>query len=86
MGTIRLYQVDFEPTDNFYIEDIESYFKTLSSTSVRFNDDKLNYLKLGLNLTLKLPLDQSKSIDSEANYAVITQDDKNYYYFIVGAN
>ena len=86
MGTIRLYQVDFEPSDNFYVEDIESYFKTLSSTSVRYSSDKLNYLKLGLNITVKLPLNQLQSINQEANYAAITQEDNTYYYFITGAN
>ena len=35
MGKLRLYQVDFEPSDNFYIEDIESYLRTLPSTAKR---------------------------------------------------
>lgn len=35
MGKLRLYQVDFEPADNFYIEDFESYLKTLPSTAQR---------------------------------------------------
>lgn len=85
MGTLRLYQVDFEPTDNFYIEDIESYFKTLPSTSMRGTWDNLNYLKLGMNITLKLPLPQEKQINNTANYAVIEQDDSTYYYFITDA-
>ncbi len=85
MGTIRLYQVDFEPRDNFYIEDIETYLSGLPSTSKRFNSDKLNYLKLSMNLELKLPLDQVMQVAGEANYAVITQDDTNYYYFVVDA-
>lgn len=82
MSTIRLYQVDFEPRDNFYIEDIEYYLSTLSSTSKRFSTDKGNYLKLSMNIELKLPLNQEKQIISEANYAVIEQDSTRFYYFI----
>ena len=33
MGRLRLYQVDFGPTDNFYIEDIESYLRTLPASA-----------------------------------------------------
>ena len=85
MSTIRLYQVDFEPRDNFYIEDIESYLNTLSSTSKRFNTDKGNYLQLSMNIELKLPLTQDKQITNEANYAVIEQDSERFYYFVTGA-
>lgn len=85
MSTIRLYQVDFEPRDNFYIEDIESYLNTLPSTSKRFNTDKGNYLQLSMNIELKLPLLQEKQISSEANYAVIEQDSTKFYYFVTGA-
>ena len=85
MSTIRLYQVDFEPRDNFYIEDIESYLNTLPSTSKRFNTDKGNYLQLSMNIELKLPLTQDKQIMNEANYAVIEQDSTRFYYFVTGA-
>lgn len=85
MSTIRLYQVDFEPRDNFYIEDIESYLNTLPSTSKRFNTDKGNYLQLSMNIELKLPLLQEKQISNEANYAVIEQDSTKFYYFVTGA-
>ena len=36
MGRLRLYQVDFEPSDNFYIEDIESYLSTLPAGAKRY--------------------------------------------------
>lgn len=86
MGKLRLYQVDFEPSDNFYIEDIESYLKTLPSTAKREEWDNLNYLKLGMNLTIKLPLNQVKQIENTCNYAIIQQDTNTYYYFVVDAN
>lgn len=86
MGKLRLYQVDFEPTDNFYIEDIESYLKTLPSTAKREEWDNLNYLKLGMNLTIKLPLNQVHQIENTCNYAIIEQDNNTYYYFVVDAN
>lgn len=85
MGKLRLYQVDFEPSDNFYIEDIESYLKTLPSTAKREEWDNLNYLKLGMNLTIKLPLNQVKQIENTCNYAIIEQDSNTYYYFVVNA-
>ena len=85
MGKLRLYQVDFEPTDNFYIEDIESYLKTLPGTAKREEWDNLNYLKLGMNLTIKLPLNQVKQIENTCNYAIIEQDNNTYYYFVIDA-
>ena len=85
MGKLRLYQVDFEPSDNFYIEDIESYLKTLPSTAKREEWDNLNYLKLGMNLTIKLPLNQVHQIENTCNYAIIEQDNNTYYYFVVDA-
>ena len=85
MGKLRLYQVDFEPSDNFYIEDIESYFRTLPASAKRYEWSNLNYLKLGMNLTIKLPLDQVHQIENTCNYAVIEQDNNTYYYFVVDA-
>lgn len=86
MGKLRLYQVDFEPSDNFYIEDIESYLKTLPSTAKREEWDNLNYLKLDMNITIKLPLNQVHQIENTCNYAIIEQDTNTYYYFVVDAN
>lgn len=85
MGKLRLYQVDFEPSDNFYIEDIESYLNTLPASAKRYEWNNLNYLKLGMNLTVKLPLDQVHQIESTCNYAIIEQDNNTYYYFVVDA-
>ena len=85
MGKLRLYQVDFEPSDNFYIEDIESYLRTLPSTAKREEWNNLNYLKLGMNLTIRLPLNQVHQIENTCNYAIIEQDTNTYYYFVVNA-
>ena len=85
MGRLRLYQVDFDPTDNFYIEDIESYLNTLPAGAKRYEWNNLNYLKLGMNITVKLPLDQVHQIENTCNYAVIEQDNNTYYYFVVDA-
>lgn len=86
MGKLRLYQVDFEPSDNFYIEDIESYLNTLPAGAKRYEWNNLNYLKLGMNLTIKLPLNQVYQIENACNYAIIEQDNNTYYYFVVSAN
>ena len=85
MGRLRLYQVDFEPSDNFYIEDIESYLNTLPASAKRYEWNNLNYLKLGMNITVKLPLDQVHQIENACNYAIIEQDNNTYYYFVVDA-
>ena len=85
MGKLRLYQVDFGPTDNFYIEDIESYLRTLPASAKRYEWNNLNYLKLGMNLTIKLPLNQVYQIENSCNYAIIEQDNNTYYYFVVDA-
>ena len=86
MGKLRLYQVDFEPTDNFYIEDIESYLRTLPASAKREEWNNLNYLKLDMNITIKLPLNQMHQIENTCNYAIIEQDNNTYYYFVVDAN
>ncbi len=85
MGKLRLYQVDFEPSDNFYIEDIESYLNTLPAGAKRYEWNNLNYLKLSMNITIKLPLDQVHQIENTCNYAIIEQDNNTYYYFVVDA-
>ena len=85
MGKLRLYQVDFEPSDNFYIEDIESYLRTLPASAKRYEWNNLNYLKLGMNITIKLPLNQVHQIENTCNYAIIEQDNSTYYYFVVDA-
>lgn len=85
MGKLRLYQVDFEPSDNFYIEDIESYLNTLPASAKRYEWNNLNYLKLGMNLTIKLPLDQVHQIENTCNYAIVEQDNNTYYYFVIDA-
>lgn len=85
MGKLRLYQVDFEPSDNLYIEDIESYLRTLPAGAKRYEWNNLNYLKLGMNLTIKLPLNQVYQIENSCNYAIIEQDNNTYYYFVVDA-
>lgn len=85
MGRLRLYQVDFDPSDNFYIEDIESYLRTLPASAKRHEWINLNYLKLGMNITVKLPLDQVHQIENTCNYAIIEQDNSTYYYFVVDA-
>lgn len=85
MGKLRLYQVDFEPSDNFYIENFESYLRTLPSTAKREEWNNLNYLKLGMNLTIRLPLNQVHQIENTCNYAIIEQDTNTYYYFVVNA-
>ena len=85
MGRLRLYQVDFDPTDNFYIEDIESYLNTLPAGAKRYEWNNLNYLKLGMNLTIKLELNQVYQIENSCNYAIIEQDNNTYYYFVVDA-
>ena len=85
MGKLRLYQVDFEPSDNFYIEDIESYLRTLPSTAKREEWNNLNYLKLGMNITIRLPLNQVHQIENTCNYAIVEQDGNTYYYFVVDA-
>ena len=85
MGKLRLYQVDFEPSDNFYIEDIESYLRTLPANAKRYEWNNLNYIKLGMNITIKLPLDQVHQIENTCNYAIIEQDNNTYYYFVVDA-
>ena len=85
MGRLVLYQVYFDPSDNFCIVDIEIYLRTLPSSGKRYEWGNLNYLNLRMKLTIKLPLDQVHQIESTCNYAVIEQDNNTYYYFVVDA-
>ena len=81
MSTIRIYRVDFDPSDNVRVEDLENYLYSL--TSIDFN---MQYQKMSLDMTVKLAVPQEYQQIAIGNYAAIEQDGKTYYYFIMNAN
>lgn len=81
MSTIRIYRVDFDPSKNVRVEDLENYLNSL--TPINFD---IQYQKMSLDMTVKLAVSQEYQQIAIGNYAAIDQDGKTYYYFIINAN
>ena len=83
-SSIKIYKTVLVPEKNAIIEDIAAYLQTLSPTYVA-ND--FQYVQLGLDISIKIKLDQENvGKNTLGNYVAITQDQKIYYYFIMSSN
>lgn len=70
---------------NARVDSIENYLVSLLSVSELLGIE-IQHQKVELNMKLKLAMDQKYASQSRYNYAKISQDSKNYYFFITGAN
>ena len=71
MSTIRIYRVDFDPSKNVRVEDLENYLASLTSTNF-----EMQYQKMSLDMTVKLAVPQEYQQIAIGNYAAIDQDNK----------
>ena len=77
---IKIYRTNITPERNALDENIERYLGSLTPT---YNNDNFQYLKLGLDLDIKIVMPQNViSNQSLGNYVRIEQDNKIWYYFI----
>lgn len=83
-STIKFYRgCKLTPDRNALLDNLEEYLATLYST---YSNDTFQYQKMDLDLMVKIQAAQSYQREGLGNYCKITQDLKNWYFFIVGTN
>ena len=83
MTTLTLYQTEITLGRNARVENIDVY---LNSLTPAYGPVDMQYLPLQGDMVIKLARDQEFSIISDCNYAKIEQDDKSFYFFVMGAD
>ena len=81
---ITIYQTILTPARNALVDDLDQYLNSLTPT---YSNNAFQYIKLGLDLTIKINNAQNKiSGHSLGNYVRIEQDNKVWYYFIMNTD
>ena len=81
---VKIYQTVLTPARNALVDDLEAYLNSLTPT---FTDLTFQYIKLGLDINIKVPMPQGViSGHSLGNYVRIEQDNKVWYYFIMNTD
>lgn len=83
---IILYKTEFPQGENIYVDKLDLYLQSIAATSHII--DNFQYIRHGLDITIKLMLNQSEVNDFDYNYCSITNSDDNipFYYYIAGAS
>lgn len=82
MSIVKLYKTNLSPQKNSVIEDIDNYLETQVLT---YSSDDFQQIKFDLDIVIKINYSQAGvSKPSLGNYCSITQDNKTWYYFIMG--
>lgn len=82
-STIKLYQTEITPERNARVDDIQSYLNGCTELYIQ----NFQYLKIQLDMTIKLNLSQENTPKFPYNYMYIKREDdeKYYYYFILSS-
>lgn len=81
---LKIYRCTLTPDRNALVDDLDDY---LASLTPSYNSDNFQYQKLGLDISIKIAAPQDSIINGTiGNYAVIEQDNKKWYYFVIGVN
>lgn len=83
MSVLKIYNSKLSRDRNARIDEIQSYLTSLTPV---YETDAFQYIKLDLNLSIKLVLDQNKVGSAVGNYVDLYQDEKHFYFFINRAN
>lgn len=81
MSQIKIYKTEVLPAKNALIDDLADY---LNSLTVNY-ESECQYIKVDLELNLKIVANQEKVTKAVGNYLDLYQDEKHYYFFITGA-
>lgn len=83
-SVLKIYKCEITPSRNCIVDNIETYLGSLTPT---YESSDFSYVKISLNLTIKVNADQSKVGKAIGNYARIVNSDnsKPFYFFITGA-
>lgn len=79
---IRVYQTEITPDRNARVDNIDDYLNSLTPV---YSNDNFQYQRINLDMAVKIPVSQSNVGQGNFNYAVIEQDDRRYYFFVLGA-
>lgn len=85
-STVTLYKVDFNMQQNAIIDNIATY---LSSTATRYTPyTNVQYMKPELDMTIRLPINQSVNKQLYFNYVEIVNSDDatSWYYYVLDSN
>lgn len=79
---LELYNVDFTPEKNAYVEDLANYLTEDCFVDILNN---FQYIKHNLDLTIKIPFPQSELNNLPFNYVSIKneEDKRVFYYFVI---
>ena len=82
--TLKLYQTSLQIEKNFIVDDLDTYLAGL--TPVYASDNNFQRQKIALDRSIKINKPQTWTENPIFNYAVIEQDSRRYYFYVVGCN
>ena len=82
--TLKLYQTSLQIEKNFVVDDLDTYLAGL--TPVYESDNNFQRQKIALDRSIKINKPQTWTENPIFNYAVIEQDSRRYYFYVVGCN
>lgn len=82
--TLKLYQTSLQIEKNFVVDDLDTYLAGL--TPVYASDNNFQRQKIALDRSIKINKPQTWTENPIFNYAVIEQDNRRYYFYVVGCN
>ena len=82
--TLKLYQTSLQIEKNFVVDDLDTYLAGL--TPVYASDNNFQRQKIALDRSIKINKPQTWTEKPIFNYAVIEQDERRYYFYVVGCN
>ena len=79
---LTFYQCEITPEKNCVVDDITGYLSSLTPLVL----DNFQYIKLDLDLYIKINSSQTNVANFNYNYVSVKNEDvhKVYYYFIIG--
>ena len=83
--TLKLYQTSLQIDKNFVVDDLDTYLND-KATLVYASDNNFQRQKIALDRSIKINKPQTWTEKPVFNYAVIEQDDRRYYFYVVGCN
>ena len=81
MSRIIIYNTKLSPELNAQVDNIQDYLNSLQATL----DKDVQYQKVELDLSIKVDLPQEYQTRTIGNYVDLIQDNKHFYFFIMGA-
>lgn len=84
--TLKLYQTSLQIDKNFVVDDLDTYLNDKATTLVYASDNNFQRQKIALDRSIKINKPQTWTEKPVFNYAVIEQDDRRYYFYVVGCN